>query len=314
MVKVNSTMDDYLPTRSFLMAAIVFKSLFAVLGVAGNLTVIVRNLVMKSSKTPTDYLITNLAIADLITCATYYPAYAIEFAHIVRDVSINQQLFCRTVVSINSTTVVLSITTLLAITADRYYFITTPLKYPLVMTVRKALCVIAAIWLIALFFAGLLVIFTTNGEKRLSCPTDYTVTILGVVIFVHIPTIFVLYFNYKMFKVARSHRRRIAQQCGIAQQSSFSQSATENTGHNRPNPRSSLARAFKAIKTFAIVTGVFVLCYMPYSVTLIVGTFLCHNLMCIPLELFIIFGDLVSLSSVLNPFIYNMPQNRVLGH
>ena len=302
----NLTTMDHLPTKTFLITTMVFKCLLAVFGIAGNLGVIIYNLVIKHSKTPADYLIINLGIADLTTCATYYPTFIIEFGRIVSGVQSNQELFCRTSLGIGSSTVGLSIITLLAITFDRYYFITTPLKYPLVMTRKRVLGIIAIVWFSALFMASCVAYFTTSNEKRLNCPVNYTVTVVVLVIFVHIPTALVLYLNYKMFKVARSHRRRIAQQSGITQ-ASISQSGNANP--NRATARTSFARAFKSIKTFAIVTGVFVLCYMPYSTTLIVGTFLCEN-QCVPLELYIILGDLVSLSSVLNPFIYNMRQNK----
>ena len=301
----NSTRMDHLPTKTFLITSIVWKCLLAVVGITGNVAAIMHNLI-KHVKTPADYLIINLAIADLTTCATYYPTYAIEFGRIVSGVGINQDLFCKTSFSIGSSSVALSIVTLLAITFDRFYFITDPLKYPLVMTKKRVLGIIAMVWLSALFLAICVAYFTTSGLERFNCSIDYTVTISGLVIFVYIPTALVLYLNYKMFKVARSHRRRIAQQSEIAR-SGISQSG--NTDSHRATAMANFKRTLKSIKTFAIVTAVFLLCYIPYSTTLIVEKFLCQDY-CVPLELFIVLGDLVSLSSVLNPFIYNIRENR----
>ena len=110
-----------------------------------------------------------------------------------------------------------------------------------------------------------------------------------------------------IYKVARSHRRRIALQCRIHPSMNLSESQV-----HRPTAISNLTRAFKSVKTFAVVTGVFIICYMPFSTTFMLGTILCDGL-CIPLELFIILGDLVSLSSVLNPFIYNKLQNTIVN-
>lgn len=298
----STTAKDYFPTRTFLISAILLKCLLAIMGITTNLSVVLHN--VKRSKTPADYLILNLGIADLTTCVVYYPTLVTEYVLILAGVDTNEELFCRVGLAIVSSTVVLSILTLLAITVDRYYFIATPFKYPLVMTKKKVRVVIGLIWLLALALPCLPAIYANTSEKQLKCPVDYSVTVSGSVIFVHIPAALVVYFNYNMFRIAQHHRRRIAQQSGIAK-STIRQS--ENNDENKQVTRIARAgfiQAFKSIKTFATVTGVFVLCYLPYSITVIVGTLLCEKLMCIPFELLIILSDLVSLCSILNPFIY----------
>ena len=294
----STTAKDYFPTRTFLIAAIILKCLLAILGIIANLSVVLQN--VKRSKTPADYLILNLGIADLTTCVTYYPTLVTEYGLILAGVDTNEELFCRIGLAIVSSTIALSILTLLAITVDRYYFIATPFKYSLVMTKNKVYVVIGAIWVAVLLLPCVLAFYANRSEKQLKCPVDYTVTVAASVIFVHIPTVLVVYFNYNMFKIARHHRRRIAHQFWVAK-STFSQS--ENTAENRV-ARAGFVKAFKSVKTFAIVTGVFVLCYLPLSITVMVGTVLCEKLTCIPFELLIILNDLVCLSSILNPFIY----------
>ena len=288
-----------MPTRTFLIVSIFLKCLLAVLGVTGNLSVLLQN--TKRSKTPADYLILNLGIADFTTCLTYYPTLVTEYVLILAGVHTNQELFCRIGIAIVSSTVALSILTLLAITVDRYFFIATPLKYPLLVTKKKVLIVIGAIWAaVVLLLPCFLAFFATRSEKQLTCPVDYSVTVSASVIFVHIPTALVVYLNYSMFKIAQRHRRRIAQQSGIAK------SMINQPGDTRESrvARAGFVKAFKSIKTFATVTGVFVLCYLPHSITVTVGTGLCEELTCIPFELLVLLSDLVSLSSILNPLIY----------
>ena len=161
----NSTTMDHLPSKTFLITAIILKCFLAVLGVLGNIAVIIHNLIIKHSKSPTDYLILNLGVADFTTCIIYYPTYVLEFGRIVNGMRINKELFCKTSISMTSSTVALSILTLLAITFDRYYFITAPLKYPLKMTKKMVFVVITSIWFLALILACILVYFTTASEK-----------------------------------------------------------------------------------------------------------------------------------------------------
>lgn len=272
----STTTGDYMPARTFLIVSIFLKCLLAVLGVTGNLSVLLQN--KKRSKTPADYLILNLGIADFTTCLTYYPTLVTEYALILAGVRTNQELFCRIGIAIVSSTVALSILSILAITVNRYFFIATPLKYPLVVTKKKVLIVIGAVWAaVVLLLPCFLAFFATRSEKQLTCPVDYSATVSASVIFVHTPTVLVVYLNYSMFKIAQSHRRRIAQQSGIA----------KSMGDTRENrvARAGFVKAFKSIKTFATVTGVFVLCYLPYSITVTVGTGLCEELTCIPFEL-----------------------------
>ena len=297
-------MMDHLPSKTFFFGAIALKCVLAIFGIVGNLGAIIRSLTVKQSKNATDYLILNLAIADLTTCGTYYPIFVVEFGRILTGVEINQEIFCRLSIPLTSTAVASSILTLLAVTYDRYCFIVTPLKYPLVMTKKRVFVMIATIWLSASLLACFLVLFTGGSERRLNCSFNFTAAAFSLVVFVHIPTILVLYLHSVMFRVARNHRRKIAQQYGIA--CFVSQSGS--TRHYRLSVQTRFARAFKSIKTFAIVAGVFVLCYIPCSTTLLVCPFLCEN-DCVPVELFILLGDLVSLSSVLNPYLYTLRRN-----
>ena len=304
MKETNST-SDYLPSAGFFIGAVIFKCIFTVVGILGNLGVIIYNVLLNQRKIPTSYLVVNLAITDLITCSTYYPIWIVEFIQILTGIEGNQMLFCRISVAVASTTVALSITTLLAITVDRYLFISFPLQYPTIMTWRRTYIIVAAIWFSTFVYLCFLVVFTEgDDDKRLYCRTDLSVTSVGLILYVGTPVVTVLFFNYKIFKVARNQRRKIAEMWTVSEAVTSSSTTTSSCAVRR-----GVIRGLKTMKTFGMVIGIWLFCLTPYSIVLVIEVFICDG-SCVPLKIFIILGDLVGVNSVVNPFIYGIRQKE----
>ena len=122
MNATNTTELQILLSPTFLAVLIVFKCSCFVCGVLGNLSVIIYNLFMNNNKTPTSYLITNLAFADLLTCLSVYPIWVTEFIMMLSRKHSNQyQVFlCKFTNSVNLVLVSISSLTLLSIAFDRY--------------------------------------------------------------------------------------------------------------------------------------------------------------------------------------------------
>lgn len=298
----NST-SDYLPSSEFFIGVIVFKYLFTIVGILGNLGVIIYNILWNHSKLPTDYLIVNLAIIDVITCSTYYPIYAVAFTRFLSGLNENQLLFCKISVTIASTSVALSIMTLLAITVDRFLFMASPLQYPLIVTWCRVYIILLLIWSSAFFYGCLLLVLTKNDEKRFFCSTELpAVVLLGLILSVYIPIIAVVFFNYKIFKMARNQRRRIAEMV-----TTTSEGVSGSDGNT--SRKAGVSRTLKVVKTFVIVIAVFLASLIPYSTAILIEVFICRA-SCVPLKVFIILGDLVGLNSVANPFIYGIRQKE----
>ena len=72
------------------------NSLYAVyiIGVLGNVTVIIHTIFSTKEKTATSYLVGNLALADLLMCLTLYPVWIVEFIQIMLHSNNDQDLFC----------------------------------------------------------------------------------------------------------------------------------------------------------------------------------------------------------------------------
>ena len=68
-------------SNQVLLCSIVFKFVAMLIGVCGNIAVIIFTRTSKfwsKEKTETSYLVGNLALADLLMCLTLYPAWIVE--------------------------------------------------------------------------------------------------------------------------------------------------------------------------------------------------------------------------------------------
>ena len=137
-------------SNQVLSCCIVFKFVAMFIGVCRNIAVIILTRTLKfwsKEKTETSYLVGNLAVADLVMCLTLYPTWIVEFVLTILDIESDQLLFCKFNRSFAYSFLFASVSSLLAITVDRYIYIVKPLKYPLIVTRQRVFAVIFAIWL-----------------------------------------------------------------------------------------------------------------------------------------------------------------------
>ena len=105
-----------------------------IIGVLGNVTVIIHTIFLSKEKTATFYLVRNLALAGLLLCLMFYPIWIIEFIQIIVNIDGDEDLFCKFSRATLWAFMFASIATLLAITVDRYVYIVNLLKYLLIVT------------------------------------------------------------------------------------------------------------------------------------------------------------------------------------
>ena len=139
----NTAVFNAIP-NNVLLCSLVFKFIAMIIGVLGNVTVIIHTIFFNKEKTATSYLVGNLALADLLMCLTFYPTWIIEFIQIMLNIDNDQDLFCKFSRAIAWT---FMFATLLAITVDRYLYIIKPLRYPQIVTHRRVLLAVSGIWI-----------------------------------------------------------------------------------------------------------------------------------------------------------------------
>ena len=91
----NNTAVFYAIPNNVLLCSVVFKLIAMIIGVLGNVTVIIHTIFSNKEKTATSYLVGNLALADLLMCLTFYPTWIIEFIQIMLNIDNDQDLFCK---------------------------------------------------------------------------------------------------------------------------------------------------------------------------------------------------------------------------
>ncbi|XP_006894283.1 PREDICTED: alpha-1D adrenergic receptor [Elephantulus edwardii] len=276
----------------------VFLAAFILTAVAGNLLVILSVACNRHLQTVTNYFIVNLAVADLLLSATVLPFSATmevlgfwAFGRAFCDVWAAVDVLCCTA----------SILSLCTISVDRYVGVRHSLKYPAIMTERKAAAILALLWVVALVVSvGPLLGWkepVPPDERFCGITEEAGYAVFSSVCSFYLPMAVIVVMYCRVYVVARSTTRSL--EAGVKRErgkasevvlrihcrgagtstadgAHGTQVARSAKGHNF---RSSLSvrllkfsREKKAAKTLAIVVGVFVLCWFPFFFVLPLGS------------------------------------------
>ena len=273
-----------------------------IIGVLGNVTVIIHTIFSNKEKTATSYLVGNLALADLLVCLTFYPVWIIEFIQIMLNIDSDQDLFCKFSRSTMWAFMFASVATVLAITVDRYVYILKPLRCLQIVTHRRVFLAVAGIWITACcLFTVFYIHFNSVGvEFRGLCNMLDSIANFTDVIVVYFPLALIFLLNFHILLVARKQRKRILAETTIA---SVDNSTEESD--NRMNFVVKFFAALKAAKTFAIVGAVLTICILtPTVVGRILNIF--YSKRCQQIWYVVFNYVFYGINSVANAFIYGM--------
>lgn len=128
--------------RPAALSTAVFTLAFIVVGLPGNLLIILSVLWQRLYKEPTHILLLNLAIADLLVCVLVFPFTMVSgFAgsFVLGGSDSTKCKWCMTAV-IFVALCLFSLHMLALMSVDRFIFVKFPLRYHRIMTVRKSVC------------------------------------------------------------------------------------------------------------------------------------------------------------------------------
>ena len=263
-----TTFEHSTTSSNVLIVFIVFKCLFFIAGILGNASVIIYNVFLNHSKTPTSYFVVSLAINDLLACSLIYPIWIAEFVRDVLEITSDHMLPRFVTGTIAPITVLLSILTILAITVDKFVFINWPLKYHLMVTWRRTHFALLVIWVVGIVLIPFLQLFHTG-----KCVTNAFLWIFILLVYVFSPFSIIFILNYKIFKIAREQRLKIA----VNSLPSDIMQSSNSSSLNLAFSRFRITRELKTIKTFSIIIGVLFCCISPCMILLFVEVIWCNG-------------------------------------
>ncbi|XP_068131024.1 alpha-1D adrenergic receptor [Hyperolius riggenbachi] len=266
-------------------------AVFILCAIVGNILVILSVACNRQLQTVTNYFIINLAIADLLLSTTVLPFSAtLE----VLDSWVFGRIFCDIWAAVDVLCCTASIMSLCVISIDRYVGVKHSLKYPTIMTEKKAVVIIVVLWLSSMVIS----IGPLLGWKEPPPPDDSQCTITeepGYALFsslfsFYLPLMVILIMYFKVYIVARRTTKSL--EAGVKKERNKSMEVVlrihcRSLGESNANARSKghtfrsslsvrlikFSREKKAAKTLAIVVGVFILCWLPFFIVLPLGSF-----------------------------------------
>lgn len=298
---------------------------FIVFAIAGNILVILSVVCNRHLRTPTNYFIINLAIADLLLGTMVLPVSAtLE----ILDYWVFGRVFCDIWAALDVLCCTASIMSLCVISIDRYIGVSHPLQYPGIVTERRALLAMLGVWVLSIVIS----IGPLLGWKQPPSPDDTVCLITEEPFYAlfsslgsfYIPLVVILAMYCRVYIVAKRTTKNL--EAGVMRERMNSgeltlrihkgshvndeTSATSSAGKGRAHQaRSSLtvkllkfSREKKAAKTLGVVVGMFTLCWLPFFVALPIGSF--NTQLRPPEVLFKVIFWLGYFNSCLNPIIY----------
>ncbi|KAM3865075.1 alpha-1A adrenergic receptor [Diretmus argenteus] len=272
----------------------VFLSVFILVAIVGNILVILSVVCNKHLQTVTNFFIVNLAMADLFLSIIVLPFSAsLE----VLGCWAFGRIFCNIWAAVDVLCCTASILSLCVISIDRYIGVKYCLKYPTIMTERKAGVILVVVWVSSTVIS----VGPLLGWKE-PPPLDDSVCSIteepGYALFsslfsFYLPLMVILIMYFRVYVVARRTTKSL--EAGVKRERNKSMEvvlrihcrsapedarpASAKSSKNHPF-RSSLSvrlmkfsREKKAAKTLAIVVGMFIVCWLPFFFFLPLGSF-----------------------------------------
>ncbi|XP_068583254.1 alpha-1A adrenergic receptor [Cebidichthys violaceus] len=267
---------------------------FISVAIVGNILVILSVVCNKHLQTVTNFFIVNLAMADLLLSIIVLPFSAsLE----VLGCWVFGRVFCNIWAAVDVLCCTASILSLCVISIDRYIGVKHCLKYPTIMTEKKAIAILGLVWVSSTVISvGPLLGWKEPppvDDRICSITEEPGYALFSSLFSFYLPLMVILIMYFRVYVVARRTTKSL--EAGVKRErnksievvlrihcrSVLEDARPTSSKSNKNHPfRSSLSvrlmkfsREKKAAKTLAIVVGMFILCWLPFFFFLPMGAF-----------------------------------------
>ena len=258
----------------------VLNAVFSVTAVAGNLLLLLALRKTTSLPVTSRILLQSLAFSDLAVGLLVHPLYILILVQVLQNYACNNIHGTLTAFFlISSVLSAVSFVTVTSVGVDRFLAISLHLRYHELITPRRVRFYVIAIWIFVLLQVLSIFLIDLKIAELVSLGWGFAAIFLLSIVYV------------KIYRIARHHQIRINNQSQV-------QAGNQHMARNRS----------LAMKTFYVFV-VFLLCYLPYLVTL---TFMVSTGTNVTLQAVIQLTTLLLfLNSSLNPVVFGWKMKEV---
>lgn len=253
-----------------IVAQMVVFTFIIIATVVGNTLIFVSVIKFRHLRTNTNFILLSLALTDL----SMVIIMVLNAVTTVTGEWIFGDWCCRAVASIGLTLSFISILHLCMLSVDRYIAIQKPFRYQFIVTRRRVITILLLIWLSVVvilnvpladfeFRADTYGCASVSTQASPSRDSPYIFFLVGL--FVIIPFAIICFSNAVVFKTAFTQARKLSRVERSLRESSAdicAERADEQAAKTMETH--SLKREIKSARTFALVLGIFLLCYTPF--------------------------------------------------
>ena len=251
------------------VAQMVVFTFIIIATIVGNGLICISVVKFRHLRTNTNFILLSLAFTDL-TMVIIMVLKAVTTA-------IGDWIFgewcCRAVASAGLTLSFISILHLCLLSIDRYIAIQKPFRYQFIVTRRRVITILLLIWLSVIVILNVPLADFEYRAETYGCTShsthssthDSPYIFFLVALFVIIPFAIICFSNAIVFKTAFAQARQLSRV-----ERSLRESSADICEQNQPQHAArtiethSLKREIKSAGTFALVVGIFLLCYTPF--------------------------------------------------
>ncbi|KAJ4919263.1 hypothetical protein JOQ06_007889 [Pogonophryne albipinna] len=254
LLGTNSSSDPPLVLVRAVLVGLVLGS-FILFAIVGNILVILAVVCNRHLRTPTNYFIINLALADLLLGSTVLPVSAsLE----ILDHWVFGRVFCDVWAALDVLCCSASILSLCLISIDRFVGVSRPLQYRCIVTETRALLGMLGVWILA----AVISVGPLFGWKQPPAQDSSVCLITEEPFYAlfsslgsfYFPLFIILFMYFRVYVVAKRTTRNL--EAGDPGRSTLSLKLMK------------FSREKKAAKTLGVVVGMFVLCWLPFFLAL----------------------------------------------